>query len=91
VRWSVVSDDGHEEEGLIAFAVGIGSPAPVPALTVLQALLLFPYHMNAQGVLRAISALHVLNALLIFWVAFQLVERTRLYMASPVGTDQVGR
>jgi hypothetical protein len=47
--------------------------------------------MNAQGVLRAISALHVVNALFIFWVAFQLVERTRLYMASPVGTDQVGR
>jgi hypothetical protein len=63
----------------------------VPALTVLQSLLLFPYHMNAQGVLRAISALHVVNALFIFWVAFQLVERTRLYMASPVGTDQVGR
>jgi copper transport protein len=34
VRWSIVSDDGHEEEGLIAFAVGIGSPTPVPALTV---------------------------------------------------------
>jgi copper transport protein len=28
VRWSIVSDDGHREEGVIAFAVGAGSPAP---------------------------------------------------------------
>lgn len=63
----------------------------VPALTVLQSLLLAPYHMSAPGVLRAISALHVVNALFIFWVAFQLVERTRMYMASPVGTDEVRR
>jgi copper transport protein len=32
VRWSVVSDDGHEEEGLLAFAVGRGGPTPVPEL-----------------------------------------------------------
>ncbi|GAC1482482.1 MAG: hypothetical protein PVSMB9_08230 [Candidatus Dormibacteria bacterium] len=57
--------------------------AAVSALVVLQSLLLVPYHMNAQGVLRAISALHVVNAFVIFWVAFELVERTRRYMASP--------
>ena len=28
VRWSIVSDDGHREEGVVAFAVGAGSPAP---------------------------------------------------------------
>ena len=28
VRWSIVSDDGHREQGVIAFAVGAGSPAP---------------------------------------------------------------
>ena len=28
VRWSIVSDDGHREEGVIAFAVGAGSPSP---------------------------------------------------------------
>ena len=32
VRWSVVSDDGHEEEGVVAFAVGTAAP-PVAALT----------------------------------------------------------
>jgi copper transport protein len=32
VRWSIVSDDGHEEEGVIAFAVGRGSGPPVAAL-----------------------------------------------------------
>ena len=34
MRWSVVSDDGHEEEGVIVFAVGAGSAPPVAALTV---------------------------------------------------------
>jgi hypothetical protein len=33
-------------------------------------------------VLRAISALHVINAFFIFWVAIELVDRTRLYMAT---------
>jgi copper transport protein len=28
VRWSIVSDDGHREEGVLAFAVGAGSAAP---------------------------------------------------------------
>lgn len=32
VRWSVVSDDGHREEGVLAFAVGAGSSAPTPVL-----------------------------------------------------------
>ena len=33
VRWSIVSDDGHDEEGVIAFAVGNGSGPPHAALT----------------------------------------------------------
>ena len=33
VRWSIVSDDGHVEEGVLAFAVGSG-PAPSPTLRV---------------------------------------------------------
>ncbi|HEX4526492.1 MAG TPA: copper resistance protein CopC [Gaiellaceae bacterium] len=28
VRWSIVSDDGHREQGVIAFAVGTGRAAP---------------------------------------------------------------
>jgi copper transport protein len=32
VRWSIVSDDGHPEEGLVAFAVGAGSAAPASIL-----------------------------------------------------------
>jgi copper transport protein len=28
VRWSIVSDDGHHEVGVLAFAVGTDSPAP---------------------------------------------------------------
>ena len=33
VRWSVVSDDGHQEEGVLAFAVGTGRAPPVATLT----------------------------------------------------------
>lgn len=51
--------------------------AALPGLVIVQSLLLVPYRMNAQGVLRAISGLHVLNALFIFWVALQLLERAR--------------
>ena len=32
VRWSIVSDDGHLESGVLAFAVGPGRPAPTAAL-----------------------------------------------------------
>ena len=31
VRWSIISDDGHEEQGVLAFAVG-SAPPPVPTL-----------------------------------------------------------
>src|SRR4051812_24522221 len=32
VRWSIVSDDGHHERGVIAFAVGAGRAPPQPQL-----------------------------------------------------------
>jgi copper transport protein len=32
VRWSIVSDDGHREQGVLAFAVGSGSAAPQSVL-----------------------------------------------------------
>jgi len=64
--------------------------AAVPGLTLVQSLLLAPYHMNAQGVLRAVSGLHVLNAVLIFWVALQLVEQTRAWSAG-ASTTAPGR
>jgi copper transport protein len=32
VRWAIVSDDGHLESGVLAFAVGLGSAKPVPSL-----------------------------------------------------------
>jgi copper transport protein len=34
VRWSVVSDDGHDVQGVFAFAVGAGRGPPVVALSV---------------------------------------------------------
>src|SRR5581483_1454254 len=32
VRWSIVSEDGHHEEGVIAFAIGAGSARPQSVL-----------------------------------------------------------
>src|SRR4051812_18506710 len=32
VRWSVVSDDGHQEEGVLAFGVGVGREPPLATL-----------------------------------------------------------
>jgi Family of unknown function (DUF6220) len=55
----------------------LGLAAAVPALVIVQSLLLVPYHMSAPNVVRVISALHVPNAFFIVWVAIQLVERTR--------------
>ena len=46
-------------------------------LVVLQSLLLFPYHLDASEPWREISAFHILNALLIFWVALHLLDRVR--------------
>jgi copper transport protein len=37
-RWSIVSDDGHREQGVIAFAVGAGSASPTSVLTAGAAL-----------------------------------------------------
>jgi hypothetical protein len=50
--------------------------AGITGLVGLQSLLLFPYHTGAEGWLRAVSSLHVVNALLIFWVGMKLLDQT---------------
>jgi copper transport protein len=55
VRWSIVSDDGHEEEGVIAFAVGSAAP-PVAALTTRG------YVTWQRVLMRAVFLLGVLGA-----------------------------
>jgi Family of unknown function (DUF6220) len=57
--------------------------AAIFGLTVLQSLLLVPYHMPSSGALRYISGLHVVNALFLFWVTLQLLDRTRAWAANP--------
>jgi len=56
-------------------------------LVVLQSILLFPYHAAAAEPWREISALHALNAVLIFWVALQLLDRVRHPVAPSVRQD----
>jgi hypothetical protein len=50
--------------------------AGITGLVGLQSLLLFPDHMGAEGWLRAVSSLHVVNALVIFWVGAKLLDQT---------------
>ena len=81
----------HGEAGVRMFSVGTWLVMVSVLVQLLLAglgvfadsgsLLLAPYHMDAQGVLRAVSGLHVLNAILIFWVSIQLVEQTRTWLA----------
>jgi copper transport protein len=58
VRWSVISDDGHNERGVTAFAVGLGATAPRSTLSaggvgrtrdVVFRLLLFAGVLSAGG------------------------------------------
>jgi hypothetical protein len=60
----------------------VGLNGIIAGLVIVQSLLLFPYHMALQGPLRLISGFHALNALLIFWVALQLMDRVRFPRAS---------
>ena len=55
VRWSVVSEDGHKEEGLVAFAIGKGAP-PLPVLSTAAAA------SPREAVLRALYYLGLLIA-----------------------------
>ena len=47
VRWSIVSDDGHREEGLVAFAVGRGAASPRPCSAHRPALAWIDYVLRA--------------------------------------------
>jgi hypothetical protein len=62
--------------------------ASVLGLVVLQSLLLTPFHAGASGAVRAVSALHVVNALLIFWVVYQLVIRASALRSAQVASRQ---
>src|ERR1700730_4396741 len=64
--------------------------AAVAGLVLVQSLLLAPWPLNATGLLRAVSSLHVVNALLIFWVVLRLLRRTsslRIGQESPVPSN----
>ncbi len=64
--------------------------AAVPGLAIVQSLLLIPYRMHAPEWLRAVSSLHMLNALLIFWVAFELHHWSASMMAPADGVAGSG-
>ena len=52
--------------------------AAIPGLVILQSLLLIPYRSQVEGPLRAIAGLHAANALFIFWISLQLLDRVRV-------------
>lgn len=51
--------------------------AAISGLVIVQSILLIPYHAPGMGAWRAVAGLHVVNALFIFWVAVQLLERVK--------------
>ena len=51
--------------------------AAIPGLVIVQSLLIIPYHADVHGPLRAIAGLHAANALFIFWISLQLLDRVR--------------
>jgi hypothetical protein len=65
--------------GLLAHEdrVTVGLPGIIVGLVILQSLLLIPYHMASPLPVRAIAALHVVNGVVIFWVALDLMDRVR--------------
>ena len=68
----------------------VGMPGIIAGLVILQSLLLFPYHMALPPAVRAISALHAVNALVIFGVAIGLVDRIR-HARSPLPEVETAR
>jgi copper transport protein len=82
VLWRVLSDDGHEISGTIAFGVGVGRAPPIPALSatngpsaqdVISRLLFFAGLLTAVGaaVFRfVVSAVPVRLMLLAFLLVF---------------------
>jgi hypothetical protein len=51
--------------------------ASMSVLVALQSVLLIGYHLDVQGPIKLLAGLHAVNALLIFWVAVQVLDRTR--------------
>lgn len=79
-RWSVVSEDGHEEEGLVAFAVGLGSPKPFAVLT------LHGFETWQVVAMRALYFIGVLGAA--GAVAFTLLVLVPLGLEAPLRRPQ---
>lgn len=74
---------------ILAFAARVpwrltGRTAGLLGLFVLQGLLLFPYYRDLEGAVRAVSALHVVNGILILFLALHVAGRARdLVVAQP--------
>ncbi len=64
VRWSIVAEDGHREQGVLAFAIGAGGPTPFSILGSSAALSLTDVTLRALFLLGALSATGVFA----FWL-----------------------
>ena len=63
-RWSIVADDGHREQGVLAFAVGIGAAAPFSILGASARLSWTDVTLRALYLLGALTAAGVFA----FWL-----------------------
>ncbi len=79
--WWHVNVNGAVVGLLPLVLVGVGWFGRVPRNTLwltaaVFGLVVIPYRTGAPGWLRAVSGLHVVNALFIFWVGLRLLEKT---------------
>ena len=96
MRWSIVSDDGHEEEGVIAFGVGEGGGKPPPALGTRGTVTWQQVRARTffLGVLAAVGAVFLLLVLRPLAPAPDVMRRHTLcfgFLAAFVGADALIR
>jgi copper transport protein len=93
VRWTIVSDDGHLESGVIAFAVGAGRAPPRPTLeptaTGLEAASVLARWLFLGGVLAA-AGLGLFGLLVLRRPGRAATERLALLLTVAVAACAVG-
>ena len=79
MRWSIVAEDGHREQGVLAFAVGAGGPTPFSILGSSAALSLTDVTLRALFLLGALTAAGVFA----FWLLMRrlFVDELRGHVA----------
>ena len=69
-RWSVVSDDGHRIQGVLAFSVGTGRPPAAPVLSASSGLTFVTVFSRLLALAGLLAAVGIAVFDLVFWRPF---------------------